>query len=78
MKRLEFLKKSLVSGVAAMATPFVLKSSNTKESTYNKLIEQVGFNHIPNDEINTESTVLHKADTVGALTIQLVKGQPHL
>ena len=34
MKRLEFLKKSLASGVAAMAAPFVLKSSNNKESTF--------------------------------------------
>jgi redox-sensitive bicupin YhaK (pirin superfamily) len=66
MKRIEFLKKSLVSGVAAMAAPFVLKSSNTKESTFNRLIEQVGFNHMPNDEIGTESTVLHKAHTRGS------------
>lgn len=66
MKRLEFLKKSLASGVAAMAAPFVLKSSNTKESTFNRLIEQVGFNHMPNDEIGTESTVLHKAHTRGS------------
>ncbi len=66
MKRLEFLKKSIASGVALVATPFVLKSSNTKESTFNKLIEQVGFNHIPNDEISTESTVFHKANTRGS------------
>ena len=66
MKRLEFLKKSLASGFAAMAAPFVLKSSNTKESTFNRLIEQVGFNHLPNDEIGTESTVLHKAHTRGS------------
>ena len=66
MKRLEFLKKSLASGVAAMVAPFVLKSSNTKESTFNRLIEQVGFNHMPNDEIGTESTVLHKAHTRGS------------
>lgn len=66
MKRIEFLKKSLVSGVAAMAAPFVLKSSNTKESTFNRLIEQVGFNHMPNDEIGTESTVLHKSHTRGS------------
>ena len=66
MKRIEFLKKSLASGVAAMAAPFVLKSSNTKESTFNRLIDQVGFNHMPNDEIGTESTVLHKAHTRGS------------
>lgn len=66
MKRIEFLKKSLASGVAAMAAPFVLKSSNTKESTFDRLIEQVGFNHIPNDDLVNESFVLHKAHTRGS------------
>ena len=65
MKRLQFLKKSLASAVAAMAAPFVLKSTNTKESSFDKLIEQVGFNHIPNDDLVNESFVLHKAHTRG-------------
>ena len=66
MKRLEFLKKSLASGVAAMAAPFVLKSSNNKESTFDSLIEQVGFNHMPNDDSVKDSFVLHKAHTRGS------------
>tara|TARA_Y100000385_G_scaffold235802_1_gene249713 strand:- start:3699 stop:4571 length:873 start_codon:yes stop_codon:yes gene_type:complete len=66
MKRIEFLKKSIMSGVAAMAAPLMLKSSNGKTSTFNKLMEQVGFNHMPNNEIGTESTVLHKAHTRGS------------
>jgi len=66
MKRIEFLKKSIISGVAAMAAPLMLKSSNGKTSTFNKLMEQVGFNHMPNNEIGTESTVLHKAHTRGS------------
>ena len=67
MKRLEFLKKSLASGVAAMAAPFALKSSNAKESTFDSLIEQVGFNHMPNDDQLNESFVLHKAHTAVVL-----------
>jgi hypothetical protein len=66
MKRIEFLKKSIISGVAAMAAPLVLKSNNNKASTFNTLMDQVGFNHMPNDEINTESTVLHRAHTRGS------------
>lgn len=66
MRRLEFLKKSLASGFAAMLAPFALKSSNTKESTFDRLIEQVGFNHMLNDDLLNESFVLHKAHTRGS------------
>lgn len=34
-------------------------------STYDKLMEQVGFNHLPNKEIKNMKTVLHKANTRG-------------
>ena len=66
MKRLEFIKKTIISGVAAMAAPLALKSNIKKASTYDKLSEQVGFNHMPNNEIITERTVLHKANTRGS------------
>lgn len=66
MKRLQFLKKSLASAVTAMAAPLVLKSTNAKETSFDKLIEQVGFNHIPNDDLENESFVLHKAHTRGS------------
>ena len=66
MKRLDFLKKTIISGVAAMAAPLALKSNTKTVSTYDKLSEQVGFNHIPNNEIRTERTVLHKANTRGS------------
>ena len=66
MKRLDFLKKTIISGVATMAAPLALKSNTKNVSTYDKLSEQVGFNHMPNNEIITERTVLHKANTRGS------------
>ena len=59
MKRIEFLKKSIISGVAAMAAPLMLKSSNGKTSTFNKLMEQVGFNHMPNNEVRFCTKLIH-------------------
>ena len=63
MKRIEFLKKTIIAGVAAMATPFVLKAKSDSKSTYDKLLNRVGFNHIPNEEIVGVHSVLHKANT---------------
>ncbi len=67
MDRKNFLKKSLL-GVAGVATGnSMLKANNVKlkNSTYDKLIKQVGFNHLPNKEFKTMKSVLHKADTRG-------------
>ena len=66
MKRKDFLKKTIATGVAALASPFVLKSENANQSTYDKLSEQVGFNHMPNNEVTTHNTVLQKANTRGS------------
>lgn len=64
MDRKKFIKKSLIAGVAAAITPSILKAENDKSKTVaNK--EQVGFNHLPNKEIKTMKTVLHKANTRG-------------
>lgn len=65
MKRLEFIKKTIISGAVAVTAPFMLKANNST-STFNKLMKQVGFNHMPNDEKFTKSTVLHKANTRGS------------
>lgn len=64
MKRLDFLKKFIFSTLAAIVAPLALKSKPI--STYDSLSERVGFNHIPNNEIGTENTVLHKANTRGS------------
>ncbi len=67
MDRKDFLKKSMLTGALGLGAVSVLKAtSNQKEtSTYEKLMQQVGFNHIPNKEEKTMNTVLHKAETRG-------------
>jgi len=67
MERKEFIKKSILTGVIGALAPQLLKAENTEQtnSTYDKLIEQVGFNHLPNKEYKTMNTVIHKAATRG-------------
>lgn len=64
MKRKEFLKKSLLGGVAIATLPKLVEGSPTT-STYDKLMKQVGFNHLPNKEEIKMNTVVHKASTRG-------------
>ena len=67
MKRIDFLKKTILAASTLAILPKVRATniSQQKESTYNKLLKQVGFNHLPNKEITTMKTVLHKANTRG-------------
>jgi redox-sensitive bicupin YhaK (pirin superfamily) len=66
MNRKEFLKKGALTGVAGLAVqPILNAATQPKTSTYDKLIDQVGFNHLPNKEIHTMNTVIHKANTRG-------------
>ena len=73
MDRKNFLKKTLLGTAGLVAGASSLKASNTKskKSTYDKLMEQVGFNHLPaekeslNKELKKMKTVLHKANTRG-------------
>ncbi len=67
MNRKNFIRKSII-GVAGMAAGnSVLRAKNIKlkNSTYDRLMKQVGFNHLPNKENKTMRTVLHKADSRG-------------
>lgn len=65
MDRKKFLKKSLLAGAVTALTPSLLSASEKKEQASNALNEQVGFNHLPNKEIKTMKTVVHKANTRG-------------
>ncbi len=66
MDRKQFLKNSLALGALGAAAPaFISKGMTNRQSDYDKLAEQVGFNHLPNKEEKTMNTVLHKADTRG-------------
>tara|TARA_Y100000385_G_scaffold104949_1_gene108759 strand:- start:1702 stop:2577 length:876 start_codon:yes stop_codon:yes gene_type:complete len=67
MKRNDFLKKSIVLGAIGVSAPTLLNAKkHTTDSTYDKLIKQVGFNHMPNKELTTMNSVLHKANTRGS------------
>lgn len=67
MNRKKFLKNALMASVAGIVTPQVLKATNSDstKSSYDTLMEQVGFNHLPNKNIKTMNTVIHKAETRG-------------
>lgn len=67
MDRKNFIKTALLTGVAGSIAPQWLKAENHKtvKSTYDALKEQVGFNHLPNKNIETMNTIIHKADTRG-------------
>ncbi len=64
MDRKDFIKKSILGAAGLGLTASQLKAENTP-STYDKLMDQVGFNHLPNEEVKTAKTVLHKAHTRG-------------
>ena len=74
MDRKKFIKKSLLGAAGIVAGTSTLRAKNVKlkHSTYDKMIEQVGFNHLPaenknlsNKEMQQMKTVLHKANTRG-------------
>lgn len=68
MDRKNFIKKTLLAGIAASVAPTAMaKLSNVrmKKSDYDTLKEQIGYNHLPNKEETTMNTVLHKANTRG-------------
>jgi redox-sensitive bicupin YhaK (pirin superfamily) len=66
MDRKSFLKNSLLGAAGLAAGKTANKEGKQKEiSTYDKLLDQVGFNHLPNKEIKTMKTVLHRANTRG-------------
>lgn len=67
MDRKEFLRKTMITGTVAAIVPATVQASkvNAESSTYDRLMEQVGFNHLPNQERITMNTVLHPAASRG-------------
>ncbi len=63
MDRKNFLKKLTMGSVVAGAG--ITVAQGARRSTYDKLKEQVGFNHLPLEEENGVKSVLHKADSRG-------------
>lgn len=63
MDRKDFLKKAALG-----ATGLAIGGAGigqAKASTYDKLMEQVGFNHLPNAEETATNIVVHRANTRG-------------
>lgn len=67
MDRKKFIRNSLIAAAAGITAPGMLNAKTLKErkSDYEKLMNQVGFNHLPNKENKTMNTVLHRANTRG-------------
>lgn len=71
MKRKKFIQRAITTGIAAAAAPELLRAMNVKPrvSDHDKLMHQVGFNHLPNgkDAIDTKDmkAIIHKAETRG-------------
>jgi len=69
MDRKKFIKKSIIAGLVGSILPTAAKANtlSSEKSTYDKLMNQVGFSHLPNQKnIKTMNTVLHKANTRGS------------
>ena len=47
MDRKEFIKKSILTGALTAIAPQLMGGSE-KQSTYDKLMHNIGFNHLPN------------------------------
>lgn len=68
MKREDFIKKGVVSSLIAMVAPSVLKAESkiAPDERVASNTTNLGHNHMPNANIKTMNTVLHKADTRGS------------
>lgn len=67
MKRKKFIQKTIATGIVGLTAPSLLQSKELvkRKSTYETLMEKIGYNHLPNKETKTMNTVLHKAQTRG-------------
>lgn len=67
MNRKDFLKKTSLGTAGAIAATTGLHAKNVrlKNSDYDNMLKQVGFNHIPNKEMRQENSVLHRSSTRG-------------
>ena len=68
MKREDFIKKGVISSLIAMVAPSVLKADPQPTSNENvaSTNANLGHNHMPNTNVKTMNTVLHKAGTRGS------------
>lgn len=62
MKRKDFLKKTLLTG---LFSSFLPPQIDAMPNTNPKTNSSIGFNHLPNQEMRTQDTILHKARSRG-------------
>ena len=74
MSRRKFIKNALLTGVVTTVAPQALIATNNNgtKSTYDSLMKQVGFNHLPkgsgiltNKNVTKMNKVIHRAETRG-------------
>jgi len=67
MNRKKFIKNGLLGMVGMGTMHNSIKAMKVKphKSTFDEMMHQVGFNHLPNKEIKTMKSVLHRANTRG-------------
>jgi len=66
MDRIEFIQKTLLAGAALSVSPVLLSKEILHEKP-SKEITQIGFNHLPNKELKTMNSILHKAESRGTV-----------
>lgn len=64
MDRKKFIKQSLGASLLSLTAPAAL-SASTESPTLDALMQQVGFNHLPNKTDKIMNTVFHKNNTRG-------------
>jgi len=65
MNRKSFLKNSILGLAGVAAAKNTNANTPSEKSTYDKLMDRVGFNHLPNKEETTMKSVIHRANTRG-------------
>ena len=67
MDRKKFLRKALLGAAGLVGGTSMAKANQSSHegSTYDRLMEQVGFNHLPKKENKIMKSVLHRAASRG-------------
>ncbi len=65
MNRKEFIRNTFFAGAAGLIAPILPISKQEETSTYDELMQQVGFNHLPNIENKTMNTIFHPSGSRG-------------
>ena len=65
MERKDFLRTSIIGSMATFFGVTVFAKVEKENPNYSLSTNNVGYNHLPNKEIKTMNTIIHRADTRG-------------